>query len=195
MGKSKYALSANDRELYRPFSVVRQLSPASATALEFFFTSAGSNALCSWLTDGSSRDTGTTSGPVCARRPARWARSTRRCPSRRCPLQCAPLRRPPRWMHPSLRRPPRWMHPSLRRPPRWMHASLRRPPRWMHPSLRCPPRWTHPPPRRPPRQTLSPRKPMCHPRVVPVERASRRTGTVLSDLYCIVFQLKGEELL
>ena len=25
---------------------------------------------------------------------------------------------------------------------------------------------------------------MCHPRVVPVERASRRTGTVLSD--CVV---------
>ena len=40
MGKSEYALSDNDRELYRPFSVVRQLSPASATALEFFFTSA-----------------------------------------------------------------------------------------------------------------------------------------------------------
>ena len=36
MGKSEYALSDNDRELYRPFSVVRQLSPASATALEFF---------------------------------------------------------------------------------------------------------------------------------------------------------------
>ena len=38
MGKSEYALSDNDRELFRPFSVVRQLSPASATALEFFFT-------------------------------------------------------------------------------------------------------------------------------------------------------------
>ena len=36
MGKSEYALSDNDRELYRPFTVVRQLSPASATALEFF---------------------------------------------------------------------------------------------------------------------------------------------------------------